>query len=60
VVRTSLLSRALYWLGVAVTLAAVGLVLYAARAPSLPLIGVGFALGLVGLAITARGATMAR
>ena len=55
-----LMSRALYWLGVLLTLAAIGVVLYGARQPSLALVGVGFVLGLAAIALTASGAGMKR
>jgi drug/metabolite transporter (DMT)-like permease len=61
----TILTRILYWLGVLLVFCGIGVVLLGARtvpAPSYgpPLVWAGFLLGLVGLALTARGATMQR
>lgn len=58
-------SRAIYLLGLLVLLSGIAVVLYGAQtkpAPTYgpPLVWAGFAIGLLGLAITARGATLRR
>ena len=61
----TILTRILYWLGMLLILAGIGVVLTGARtvpAPRYgpPLVWAGFLLGLLGIALTARGATMTR
>ncbi|HET6405001.1 MAG TPA: hypothetical protein VFH78_10165 [Candidatus Thermoplasmatota archaeon] len=55
-----MVSRLLYWLGLVLTLGAIAVVLYGAMRSSLPVIGAGFLLGLIGIGVTARGATLTR
>lgn len=61
------LSRTLYWLGLLLMLGGIAVVLMGARttgsnatAPKTWLIWAGFVLGLLGMAVTARGATLPR
>lgn len=60
-----ILSRTLYWLGLLIILSGIAVVLLGAQTKSPtsygpPRVWLGFALGILGIALTARGATLPR